>query len=241
MVIRKSKVRRHGLERPFAPLQVLGWLFGTFIGISFTVMLATLIVEEKADVTTIVLASLYYLFFIALVVTTILVTASDPSDPAVYLERAHRKAQQDADGLQVPFDEDQFQYFCEVCDGHVLSNTKHCQKCNRCTHEFDHHCRWVSNDIGLSNYHMFIRMLVALLATVLIQIAFIVRNLVRLELEDGSLRDSAVGFIKRNEFKVLNWCALAVCIILLTLNGYLFSYHVYLICRNISTYKHIRM
>lgn len=46
-------------------------------------------------------------------------------------------------------------------------------QCNRCTYEFDHHCFWVNNDIGLHNYASFLRMLSALLATLLLQISFI--------------------------------------------------------------------
>ena len=69
----------------------------------------------------------------------------------------------------VIFNENKFDFYCEVCDTHVLRNSKHCQRCNRCTYEFDHHCLWVSNDIGLHNYASFMRMLTAVLFTILFQ------------------------------------------------------------------------
>ena len=115
--------------------------------------------------------------FVALVIQTVLVTNSDPSDPTTKLNRMHReslKAAKDGKSDEVViFNENKFDFFCEVCDTHVLRNSKHCQRCNRCTYEFDHHCLWVSNDIGLSNYHGFMRMLIYLLFTVLLQMSML--------------------------------------------------------------------
>ena len=70
----------------------------------------------------------------------------------------------------VHFREKDYEYYCTVCDSNVLGNSKHCMQCNRCTYEFDHHCFWINNDIGLHNYAGFLRMLTALLVTLLLQI-----------------------------------------------------------------------
>jgi len=57
--------------------------------------------------------------------TTIKVTLSDPTDPTVALERLARVAY-DNRMAKVDFDPNDYQFFCEVCDTHVLKNTKHC-------------------------------------------------------------------------------------------------------------------
>ena len=66
------------------------------------------------------------------------------------------------------------EFYCNICQAHVIENSKHCQMCNRCTYEFDHHCRWVSNDIGRLNYIAFMRMLLFVILTFIFQISICV-------------------------------------------------------------------
>jgi hypothetical protein len=56
------------------------------------------------------------------------------------------------DEYSIPFKEDEFEYYCPVCDTHVLEGTKHCNRCKRCAKGFDHHCKWLNNCIGYNNY-----------------------------------------------------------------------------------------
>ena len=115
--------------------------------------------------------------FLLLIIQTVTVTASDPTDPTVKLHRMNRESLQafraGSQDKFVNFREKDYSYYCTVCDSNVLENSKHCMQCNRCTYEFDHHCFWINNDIGLHNYASFLRMLSALLATLLLQISFI--------------------------------------------------------------------
>ena len=164
-----------------------------------------------------------------MVIMTIKVTKSDPTDPTIALERLARAAAKNK-FAKLNFKASDYQFHCDVCDTHVLKNTKHCQRCNRCTYEFDHHCVWVSNDIGMHNYIDFIRMLTAVLATVIMQLIFCSYSLATLK------ATVSVGLMSKESLAALNWTTLAVSIILMLLDTYLLIFHVYLICKNTSTY-----
>ena len=160
-----------------------------FIVASFTLLtVALLMVQERTQdrAGTIVFAIFYSFFFAAMVATTVVVTASDPSDPTVTLERLSRIAKANKVKLTYRFNATDYSFHCDICNTHVLKNTKHCQQCNRCSYEFDHHCVWVSNDIGMHNYAAFIRMLIAVLATVLTQVAHCIYTLVALDSAQSS-------------------------------------------------------
>ena len=91
---------------------------------------------------------------------TYVVTKSDPTDPTIAQYRLHKMAQ--TNGLApTSFNPHDYEYVCDICESLVRENTKHCSSCNRCGSEFDHHCNWVSNDIGDANYVDFMRMLLA--------------------------------------------------------------------------------
>ena len=53
--------------------------------------------------------------------------------------------------------------FCTVCKAHVKPRSKHCGSCNKCSELFDHHCIWLNNCIGKSNYRHFIVLVVSLI------------------------------------------------------------------------------
>ena len=51
---------------------------------------------------------------------------------------------------------DDFKNFCFKCSVYKTDTLKHCVICEKCCHEFDHHCYWLNNDIGKNNYISFI-------------------------------------------------------------------------------------
>ena len=110
------------------------------------------------------LASLYALASFTMVYFTARTTAIDPSDPTIRLERIAR-----VKGSK--FDSNAYEFFCDLCETHVLLGSKHCKYCNRCTLKFDHHCDWVNSDIGEANYREFVYSLLSVSAQLTIQIA----------------------------------------------------------------------
>jgi hypothetical protein len=92
--------------------------------------------------TIILLSGLVFIF-------AFLTIVKDPTDPALIEERKCR-----LEGKT--FDEQQYEYYCDKCDGHVDENSKHCRRCQRCTLGFDHHCIWLNNCIGYNNYRYFV-------------------------------------------------------------------------------------
>ena len=199
--------------------------------------------EFEHKIIVICVATIYFIAFLGMAIFGIIVTNSDPSDPTTKLDRKYRESvtafSEGKTDQMVVFNEHKFEFYCEVCDSHVLRNTKHCQKCNRCTYEFDHHCYWVGNDIGLHNYASFMRMLISVYLMILTEIGFIIYTIyVAYDMKDANLTGNSM--LKEDIFIVVNWICLVVCAILSMLSTYLLSYHIYLVCNNTTTYKHIR-
>ena len=77
-------------------------------------------------------------------------TLKDPTDPAIAKQRACEKR-------GVAFNGDDYNFVCQICTGYVSDSSKHCGQCNRCVNVFDHHCLWINNCVGQSNYRDFVR------------------------------------------------------------------------------------
>ncbi|KAL7747513.1 DHHC palmitoyltransferase-like protein [Sorochytrium milnesiophthora] len=49
---------------------------------------------------------------------------------------------------------------CPVCDiNRMPVRSRHCNKCRRCVHRFDHHCFLIGNCVGQANHRLFVAML----------------------------------------------------------------------------------
>lgn len=138
-----------------------------------------------------------------------------------------------------------YSFYCQACKTYVLESSKHCKQCNRCTYEFDHHCFWINNDIGLHNYASFLRMLVCLFITLVSQMVFEVYAIwFAFSIENrkvgGAIQEANVGFMAKNDFLILNSITCFTIGIIIIFDCYLFIFHLYLISKNITTYKYIR-
>ena len=111
-------------------------------------------------------------------------------------------------------------YNCEVCSQPILSSSKHCAKCNRCCHKFDHHCMWLNNCIGESNYDTFILTIVTL-PIYLIASAWLLLDL-KIHVETWAL--------------ILSFVTMAIVFIA---DVHLLGCHVYLYSKGITTFAYI--
>ena len=148
------------------------WLFAAYIVVIFILNSISLLNNTGSRAGRAAIYNLIALFAVActgMIVTTFLVTKSEPNDPVVQFERLIR-SQPIIKQQFIDYIEKHASYFCSICDTHVFAGSKHCSICNRCCYEFDHHCRWVSNDIGRLNYILFIRMLLFTMSTLLLQL-----------------------------------------------------------------------
>jgi len=46
--------------------------------------------------------------------------------------------------------------YCFLCQVSVKRRSKHCKVCKKCVDEFDHHCVWLNNCVGVRNYSLFL-------------------------------------------------------------------------------------
>ncbi|XP_065578536.1 palmitoyltransferase ZDHHC1-like [Artemia franciscana] len=78
-----------------------------------------------------------------LVSAIIVATVRDPCEPAI--KSANIVTSSSAYGR------------CHICQISVSDHqTKHCSICNKCVKSFDHHCKWLNQCVGGSNYKAFI-------------------------------------------------------------------------------------
>lgn len=114
----------------------------------------------------------------------------------------------------------------------MQQKTKHCGKCNRCTHNFDHHCVWLNNCVGSKNYRFFFIFIFSFFLHLLLLLFLDVVLIIDLANIENKSKWKSKSFIYLGCFMVLT---LPVFLFL----GQLMSYHIWLKIVNKSTYEHI--
>ena len=148
----------------------------------------------------------------------VITTKSDSTDSTVREERYMKLTKQ-------KFEEDDYEFFCHICSAHVLENSKHCGRCQRCSAGFDHHCIWLNNCIGKSNYPIFLKLIISVLLNSTL-----------------SIFTSSFVFHYNEDLSSQAWqnTVIIMNIVINTLSflfvGYLLAYHIWLIKNKLSTY-----
>jgi len=73
--------------------------------------------------------------------------------------------------FELDFEVESIVSYCPYCKVRKNTTTRHCMICDLCVEEFDHHCYWVNNCIGKSNYKLFVLFLLLVTSNLITNIS----------------------------------------------------------------------
>ena len=217
-----SLYKQNGFFPPFPFQQIITWIFFLFNTIFFSYFLLILEIEIKSLTIIIFTFLTIFVIFFAIITTMI-----DPADDLLKKEIKKKKFHE-INNLHYQLEISRLEPFCIICCSNIANNSKHCKKCNKCVNSFDHHCNWLNNCIGKTNYPFFY----ALLIVLIFDLFFI----------------GGVGFYiyicatleeKKKLIYIFNLIFNFIDLIIGFNLSYLFVIHSYFIYKGISTYEYI--
>lgn len=253
---RRKQRRTNGLQMPWHPQQVAGWLvLATFGACSFGILLPGL-GPSLYPIALFVLGSLFFLHVVSHVAALLI----DPADPQLRALGGPkcREAVPDLDKNKHAHVIENGK--CHLCNIYTSGHrTKHCGSCNKCVEKFDHHCKWLNHCVGARNYVAFIVSVVsAVLACLVIvlvsSVELVLYNVDPLRVEhylrplfsNHTVLQASQLFsvsrvpVDREMFVAIATMQCFLALIAMVLLLHLCLFHVYISALGITTYEYIR-
>ena len=243
-----TKPRKHGLEAPFHPVQILSWVI-TFYN---TLIFSILILPEYDKKSVIVFSIIFMILFLTFIGAGYIVSKTDPTDPRVYENNYSSNLEytlyRDKAKIEVKVEEKVEEEInaglcrtCTLCTSHVSISSRHCMRCGRCTIGFDHHCKLLNNCIGVKNYSYFI----ILIFSAEIYHMYLVSHYVYIleilfqdhynNLHNVSNQTKSIFYATIT----LGIISFALCASIICYIGYIVGFHVYIKIKGITTFEFI--
>ncbi|KAI3381775.1 hypothetical protein SNEBB_009945 [Seison nebaliae] len=251
---REMKRRKNGWQCPLSMAQVGVFilLIYTFVAYSISVVLSIPFESNIENITNmshvirwyslpdhygneilLLYTSPYLISFILMVICIFTTMTIDPSQKPVQLSirNTHK-------------------YFCDYCQKGAMEKTKHCRVCNKCVPHFDHHCIWLNNCIGDTNYKWFIWTCLSSTINSIVTfgavVSFITGTDILSQVQRGIPRQTSRKFIATKihfDYSVIFVTLIFLIIISFVVSFLLISlliFHVTLYSRNMNTYEWIK-
>ncbi|KAK3157390.1 hypothetical protein QOZ80_2AG0121110 [Eleusine coracana subsp. coracana] len=126
---------------------------------------------------------------------------------------------------------------------YVLQNSKHCRVCDKCIDGFDHHCRWLNNCIGKTNYKGFFVLMASAVLLLIMQWLVGVLVLILCFMKRGEFSGQIMSKLGSRFSTVPFVIVVLTCTLLAMLAtipvSQLLCFHILLIKKGISTYDYI--
>ncbi|KAJ3432084.1 s-acyltransferase [Anaeramoeba flamelloides] len=133
--------------------------------------------------------------------------------------------------------------YCKSCQIYRPPRASHCRKCNNCILKFDHHCKisFVGSDIGLRNYRFFALFLMFNMLTIIYLTIFCIWGIVVRFKKIYSENNNGDNPLSKSLGNSINeMILLIVAIIGFLFLRALFSFHIFLISKNLTTREYLK-